>query len=149
MNWQPIETARKDGYIVLLADFRAGCANHYVGHFASKTGGRKNWITIPGAWVRNPTHWMPLPAPPAEKEKPVKTLTTFRCQLFGHDAEGPFRDGDDTEGLERPLYRCRRCLRTIRFRKAVPNGWQEVPELINLVVWPPAPADTPRPATET
>ena len=69
MNWQPIETAPKDGSVVLLyvgmirPDY--ACA-HWNGHF---------WEVInpecvcDGFWSEfgQPTHWMPL-SPPARND---------------------------------------------------------------------------------
>lgn len=87
-DWQPIETAPKDqsgtGKMVLLlerghagdydsrvvvgfwGDYRAGLAPDGVEHHAWL-----NWhegLKEDGNWhvVHEPTHWMPLPAPPSE-----------------------------------------------------------------------------------
>jgi hypothetical protein len=56
-NWQPIETAPKDGTVVLIwSPSRGACA-------AWKKG--RGWHTEPGVYhVSRPTHWMPLPDPP-------------------------------------------------------------------------------------
>lgn len=59
-NWQPIETAPKDGTEVLiwveLHGFMRRAVSHYAGQYA-------DWV-IPGIAGLNPTHWMPLPEPP-------------------------------------------------------------------------------------
>lgn len=78
-EWQPIETAPKDGTVVLLFGLWAG----EVGGIAQEpqidigrwSGGRSDygsdgwWGLITGdaygCWMR-PTHWMPLPQPPKE-----------------------------------------------------------------------------------
>jgi hypothetical protein len=64
--WQPIETAPKDGEVILLYD-----------------GDRIKWSVVSGAWrwdwpspqwadkdgglYAKPSHWMPLPEPPMQK----------------------------------------------------------------------------------
>ena len=63
-GWQPIETAPKDGTQVLLA-----CGSDYVdaGHYwrnANKRNPRERWMW--NGWpIFEPTHWQPLPEPPA------------------------------------------------------------------------------------
>ena len=57
-RWQPIATAPKNGKLVLLWDPRQGIR---VGRLRGT-----NWTTVPGLWTIHPTHWMPLPEPPAE-----------------------------------------------------------------------------------
>lgn len=59
MNWQPIETAPRDGYPVMLT-----CRTPYKPFFGF-------YDSVDGAWFesgtykcRAPTHWMPLPEPP-------------------------------------------------------------------------------------
>ena len=72
-EWQPIETAPKDGTPVRLYGVRSGASTrlglrsyepaHWTGH---------SWRMLdrPGSFIGNtvhPTHWMPLPAPSADK----------------------------------------------------------------------------------
>lgn len=71
-EWQPIETAPRDGAWLLLAETNMDGWNLFVGYYS------QNAITLDvrrrerlGAWVDNvegltwePTYWMPLPAPP-------------------------------------------------------------------------------------
>lgn len=54
-GWQPIETAPKDGTWVLLATPKGRIADGCFGNYGS-------WVW-PYVMVE-PTHWMPLPAPP-------------------------------------------------------------------------------------
>lgn len=63
-EWQPIETAPKDGTWVL-------CWNKWDGiivlrHTSRSRAGRYSWRGDTGFWYV-PTHWMPLPEPPEEK----------------------------------------------------------------------------------
>jgi len=71
MEWQPIETAPKDGRRILLG--REGWCE--VGRWALDYECRQN--ADPGAWSDDhdyggpeddswPTHWTPLPEPPKE-----------------------------------------------------------------------------------
>ena len=71
-EWQPIETAPKDGTPVLLwpfapQDFWAGYAPQEVclGFNALDEG----WFNPEQRCAFEPTHWMPLPAPPHEGDK--------------------------------------------------------------------------------
>lgn len=59
-SWQPIETAPKDGFHILL--FRPNIT--FVGYWATKAD---CWcVNAPGLpKLGAPTHWMPLPQPPA------------------------------------------------------------------------------------
>lgn len=62
-EWQPIETAPKDGTVLLGYENKAG-----VEMFTFRWCEHRGWISeIPwGDWDRvDPTHWMPLPEPPA------------------------------------------------------------------------------------
>jgi hypothetical protein len=54
-EWQPIETAPKDGTEVLVL-------GHERIRVAINRG--RGWLTVPGAWAVTPTHWQPLPTPP-------------------------------------------------------------------------------------
>lgn len=65
-EWKPIETAPKDGSAVLLwADVKT-----WTGEEVPVTGwftiGSCKWVSH-GDWLK-PTHWMPLPAPPAKAQ---------------------------------------------------------------------------------
>ena len=79
-GWQPIETAPRDGTPVLIAGGTlfsdSGMANDSEGEFnqlahASLRLGTswdiQNTCSFSSSWVENPTHWMPLPAPPASE----------------------------------------------------------------------------------
>lgn len=68
-EWQPIETAPKDGTELLL--FSAGQID--CGYWSTSV-----WVASGGAWIiyesrsdtveLSPTHWMPLPEPPIMKD---------------------------------------------------------------------------------
>ncbi len=60
-EWRPIDTAPKDGTVVLLAGKQGRMADGYFGQ-------PKGWAN-PDSWIwpfihANPTHWMPMPAAP-------------------------------------------------------------------------------------
>lgn len=78
MEWQPIDTAPKDGVRVLLVDAYgnvdiADYEEEIEERFVLTDPGKKSYEKvreIVGYWntenVFNPTHWMPLPDPPKE-----------------------------------------------------------------------------------
>lgn len=67
MGWQPIETAPKDG-MNFLAWFPSR-KRHCVAWRQRHTLDGDLWASFldayPDRWSDQPTHWMPLPAPPA------------------------------------------------------------------------------------
>lgn len=75
-EWQPIETAPKDGTVIWLAKeghMRLGLWTNGAEHenHGTKDGGWIDWVNAHGTGPRGlrfaPTHWMPLPTPPGEK----------------------------------------------------------------------------------
>ena len=70
-NWQPIETAPKDGRLILAYGLWEGEVNG-VGEMQIAVVKANNvYYPIVGAdvyaaWLSEPTHWMPLPEPPIE-----------------------------------------------------------------------------------
>jgi hypothetical protein len=78
MEWQPIETAPKDGTTVIVCR-RAGKSRWRMWHpdeVWSDTWGRirddeYNWQFA----MEDPTHWIPLPEPPHAKKKKAKDVT--------------------------------------------------------------------------
>lgn len=72
-GWQPIETAPKDGTPVIFANFFSKCllcgAPHvWAGRYIEIDGEAEMFEASFAATNENgdPTHWMPLPTPPAE-----------------------------------------------------------------------------------
>jgi hypothetical protein len=67
MNWQPIETAPKDGTKVLVYEERLGIM--HVASLQSAQYGELQWLVgefdydFPYLFTQ-PSHWMPLPEPP-------------------------------------------------------------------------------------
>jgi len=60
-DWQPIETAPKDGTLVLVAFIRDGSVLRASDAAFNGLG----WYTRNGSACHWRTHWMPLPAPPS------------------------------------------------------------------------------------
>ena len=69
-DWQPIETAPRDGISILLAH---DIFEYVVIGFWSETEDTEMWAGTgyDGAF---PTHWMPLPAPPLTASPAPETL---------------------------------------------------------------------------
>ena len=83
-NWQPIETAPKDGTTILLtapgrvtvgewhpeqwptASEYHGTTGEYLGQYETGECKPASWISWDGGFFDEdpPTHWMPLPEPP-------------------------------------------------------------------------------------
>ena len=78
-NWQPIETAPKDGDVVLLYKPDERMVGEYiiVGYWGEWPGVGECWIAVDGKQLGYrsqitgtdqgyPTHWQPLPEPPED-----------------------------------------------------------------------------------
>jgi hypothetical protein len=63
-EWQPIETAPKDGTKILVNAGRQGMfVTWWVPHIAAKLGDRYGWHYTSNGWLA-PLYWQPLPEPP-------------------------------------------------------------------------------------
>jgi hypothetical protein len=65
MEWQPIETAPKDGTWVLVIDETDGAVE--IAQWSVFFGRWK--LNGYGLFFDNPTYWIPLPSPPTTGEK--------------------------------------------------------------------------------
>lgn len=70
-EWEPIETAPKDGTHVLIYQTDVLAPNHYVAAYDDEWGNGEGWWVVcdgkvPDLPLRGPqpTHWMRLPDPP-------------------------------------------------------------------------------------
>lgn len=88
MTWQPIETAPKDGTPIMLFATAEGFDAPVV---------TVGWLTVSRRWIEGtfypntpttliPTHWMPLPAPPAT---PAEFEVVSNRELRGPLPKGP------------------------------------------------------------
>jgi hypothetical protein len=85
-QWQPIETAPKDGRTLLLGYFNAHykwrtlrgswmSADYIAENWEDPDTGTEGWHETsveaddpPNCWYTDPTHWMPLPTAPSKQE---------------------------------------------------------------------------------
>jgi hypothetical protein len=73
-NWQPIETAPKDGTRILLFDPSDDDGESVkLGHFVLpvyRAQGSGGWLCNRADWMalHEPSHWMPLPETPTKGE---------------------------------------------------------------------------------
>lgn len=65
MDWMPIESAPKDGTTVIYGTVKWVTCGHYAdeGWWEMNNSSTDAW-----GGVDYPTHWMPLPPPPAEQQ---------------------------------------------------------------------------------
>ena len=63
-DWQPIETAPKDGEVILI--FTPGTYPQVTAAFYRAECELQHWQATGHRWhfPEDPTHWMPLPEPP-------------------------------------------------------------------------------------
>ena len=64
-EWQPIETAPRDGSEIIVLDdgaVRSAVWSDTINKFTGDGGNVFNWC-------ERPTHWMPLPSPPTSASK--------------------------------------------------------------------------------
>jgi hypothetical protein len=69
-QWQPIATAPKDATAILITDGET-CAVAFWSDIAAQCNGGMGWrdfgdLGWGGMYDKEPTHWMPLPAVPAD-----------------------------------------------------------------------------------
>lgn len=65
MTWQPIETAPKDGQVILICAGNAVASVYWDDEFT--------WVSTEDNLMAHivhddPTHWMPLPEPPPQQK---------------------------------------------------------------------------------
>ncbi len=66
MEWQPIETAPKDGTTILIC--KPGMKTPWMAKWEEMRRAPDRWSAIGlGRCPFDPTHWMPLPSPPEDK----------------------------------------------------------------------------------
>jgi hypothetical protein len=62
-GWQPIETAPKDGTILVFRMADSG-PFYQLAQWVVLPRRKGRWTCSNGDWVDDVTHWMPLPEPP-------------------------------------------------------------------------------------
>lgn len=72
-QWQPIETAPKDGTYIMVGNEHGSWVAKYAGHYQSGFKPPNPWMSMmlnhrhmPHLCSNVPTRWMPLPAAPKE-----------------------------------------------------------------------------------
>jgi hypothetical protein len=67
-DWQPIETAPKDGTYMLLMSRSGVVIGLWDAHEDREFGTVPAWRDDGEGYELHPTHWMPLPDPPKESK---------------------------------------------------------------------------------
>jgi hypothetical protein len=69
-GWRPIETAPRDGTKVLGGWwFQKSTTRRDWVVATLKFAPKGRWVSVPGAWEYDPTHWAPIPSPPGSTEE--------------------------------------------------------------------------------
>jgi len=65
-EWQPIETAPRDGTWILAINATTNPGRQHVVKYSERQSKKFPWTRdeTPMGWVAGLTHWMPLPDPP-------------------------------------------------------------------------------------
>jgi hypothetical protein len=63
-EWQPIETAPRDGTLILVAWQNPNKTWDMNCMFWFEEDGKGEWFDYTADYICTPTHWMPLPKPP-------------------------------------------------------------------------------------
>lgn len=79
-DWQPIETAPKDGTQILACGFRDGVPIIRTTRWRTLDGGLECWGEF-NTYYWPATHWMPLPKPPAIRKEAADEIDSLREQL--------------------------------------------------------------------
>lgn len=75
-EWQPIETAPKDGSMFL------GCVVGFAPLVAAWDDYGNRWVSQPDEYGYEPTHWLPLPAPPPTIERRSAALDALDGEIL-------------------------------------------------------------------
>jgi hypothetical protein len=89
-GWQPIETAPRDGAFVLIA-----CDEVYVARYDAEND---LWYFPVDGCAIDPTHWMPLPAPPADHlpaQREEGVASGYSKADFEQALQAAMEDGED------------------------------------------------------
>lgn len=74
MNWQPIETAPKDGTEILLAEYLFGAWDYVVGFWDdARIDDSEGWTEGRDLSLLNPSHWAAIDAPESHPQKSEPT----------------------------------------------------------------------------
>lgn len=114
--WQPIETAPKDGTLLLLwerdgSKYNAAFGDVFCGRWDDALLIDRVGHWIDGRFTRNPTHWLPLPPPPsmaAETEETelgrIVPYSTQRYRATPVATQSEERKEDDYERKSQSSY---------------------------------------------
>lgn len=97
MNWQPIETAPKDGSLILLGAPNGVWVGKHLPVYTSGFAPKNPWSSMllnhdhMAERYTRPTHWMPLPAAPGDEPAAVEPDADGERYRWLRD-EGRFND---------------------------------------------------------
>jgi hypothetical protein len=62
--WQPIETAPKDGTVIIVYGYKNDRPNVQTHFYQTAAWVGNGYTNAANSWLKDVTHWMLLPAPP-------------------------------------------------------------------------------------
>jgi len=71
IEWQPIDTAPKDGTVIIVYGDKNDRPNVQTHFYQTAAWVGNGWTNAANSWLKDVTHWIALPAPPKKGEGKV------------------------------------------------------------------------------
>jgi hypothetical protein len=68
-EWQPIDTAPKDGTVIIVYGYKNDRPNVQTHYYQTAAWVGNGWTNASNSWLKDVTHWIALPAPPKKGDE--------------------------------------------------------------------------------